>query len=247
MIMSTEQKRTDRVAIVTGASSGIGLGLVKRLVADGYRVVANARQISTAQALQPSARLRLVDGDVAAPATGPRLVAAALEFGAGLDLLVNNAGIFVPGAFEEYTPEQYQRVVDTNLAGFFYVTQPAVRRMKEQGSGHIVTLSTSLVDQPIKGINAALTSLTKGGLNAVTKQLSLELVEHGVRINAIAAGIIDTPMHKPESHAFLKGLHPMPRLGTVDDIVEAILYLDHAPFISGEILHVDGGANAGKW
>lgn len=241
------RKMSVKTAIVTGASSGIGLALVQRLHKDGWAVVANSRNITKAGVLREDARLRLIDGDIALPATGKALTEAAVKLGGRIDLLVNNAGIFVPSAFEDYTPEQFEQVVATNLAGFFYATQPAVKVMKAQKKGHIVNISTTLVVQPIAGINAALTSITKGGLNAVTQQLALELVSQGIRINGIAPGIIDTPMHKPETHDFLKGLHPMPRLGKIDEVIDAILYLQSAQFMTGEILHVDGGAHAGKW
>jgi NAD(P)-dependent dehydrogenase (short-subunit alcohol dehydrogenase family) len=236
-----------KTAIVTGASSGIGLAVAKRLHKDGWAVVANSRNITKAGVLSEDATLRLIDGDIALPETGKALAEAAVKLGGRIDLLVNNAGIFVPAAFEEYTSEQFNQVVATNLAGFFYATQPAVKIMKGQRAGHIVNISTTLVAQPVAGINAALTSITKGGLNAVTQQLALELVSHGIRINAIGAGIIDTPMHAPETHDFLKGLHPMPRLGKTEEIIDAILYLQAAQFVTGEILHVDGGAHAGKW
>jgi NAD(P)-dependent dehydrogenase (short-subunit alcohol dehydrogenase family) len=234
-------------AIVTGASSGIGLALVQRLHKDGWTVVANSRDIAKSPALREDSRLTLIDGDIALPETGKQLAEAAMRMTGRIDLLVNNAGIFVPCAFEDYQPEQFDRIVGTNLAGFFYASQPVVKIMKSQHQGHIVNISTTLANQPVAGVNAALTSLTKGGLNSVTRALAIELAPQGIRVNAIAAGIIDTPMHKPESHAFLKGLHPIQRLGTVDEIVDAVLYLQSATFITGELLNVDGGAHAGKW
>jgi NAD(P)-dependent dehydrogenase (short-subunit alcohol dehydrogenase family) len=236
-----------KTAIVTGASSGIGLGLVKRLHKDGWAVVANSRNITKAGVLKEDATLRLVDGDIALPATGKALTEAALKLGGRVDLLVNNAGIFVPAAIEDYTEEQFDQLVGTNLAGFFYATQPAVKVMKAQHDGHIVNMSTSFVVQPIKGVNAVLTSLTKGGMNAATQQLALELVSEGIRVNAIGLGVIDTPMHDPASHEFLKGFHPMARLGTIDEVIDAVLYLQSAKFVTGEVLHLDGGAHAGKW
>lgn len=236
-----------QTAIVTGSSTGIGLALTNRLLREGWNVVANSRNILQAGTLAESAQLKLIPGDVAEKSLGKRLVETAMEFGAGLDLLVNNAGIFVPSAFEDYSEEQYERVMGTNLRGLFFLTQEAVRVMKSQKRGHIVSISTTLVEQPVKGVNAALTSMSKGGMNALTRQLSLELVSEGIRVNTIASGIIDTPMHQPEAHEFLKTLHPMNRLGTVDDIVEAVMYLQGAQFVTGEILYVDGGANAGKW
>lgn len=238
---------TQRTAIVTGASSGIGLGLTTSLVERGYRVVANSRRITQASTLAASESLALVDGDIALPATAERLVDTALSRFGGLDLLVNNAGVFIPKPFTDYTTEDFERLVGTNLAGFLYITQQAVRHMRQRGSGHIVNITTTLADQPIAGVNAALPVLTKGGLNAVTAALAIELATEGIRVNAIGAGIIDTPMHRPETHEFLKSLHPIHRIGRVSEIVDAVLYLTEATFVTGEVLHVDGGAHAGKW
>lgn len=238
---------TQRTAIVTGASSGIGLGLTTSLVERGYRVVANSRRITQAGTLVASESLALVDGDIALPATAERLVDTALSRFGGLDLLVNNAGVFIPKPFTDYTTEDFDRLVGTNLAGFLYVTQHAVRHMRQHGAGHIVNITTTLADQPIAGVNAALPVLTKGGLNAVTAALAIELAAEGIRVNAIGAGIIDTPMHSPETHEFLKSLHPIHRIGRVSEIVDAVLYLTEATFVTGEVLHVDGGAHAGKW
>lgn len=233
--------------IITGASSGIGLKLAQRYLDAGYRVVAGSRNIAAANTLKAGPNVALVEGDVADPEVAARLVQTAIDRFGRLDVLINNAGIFVPKAFEDYTLADYQRVVATNLTGFFLATQNAVRAMKQQGSGHILNISTTLVDQPVVGVNAALTSITKGGLNAVTRGLAMELAASNIRVNAIAPGIIDTPMHTPESHGFLKGLHPIPRLGTVDEIADAALYLTQAGFVTGEVIHVDGGAHAGKW
>lgn len=238
---------TQRTAIVTGASSGIGLGLTTSLVERGYRVVANSRRITQAGTVVASESLALVDGDIALPATAERLVDTALSRFGGLDLLVNNAGVFIPKPFTDYTTEDFERLVGTNLAGFLYITQQAVRHMRRRGSGHIVNITTTLADQPIAGVNAALPVLTKGGLNAVTAALAIELATEGIRVNAIGAGIIDTPMHRPETHEFLKSLHPIHRIGRVSEIVDAVLYLTEATFVTGEVLHVDGGAHAGKW
>lgn len=238
---------SNKTAIVTGASRGIGLGIAKTLLAQGYSVIANARKLSTAKVLDRFERCFLVDGDVGIRATGESLTEIALEKTGRLDLVVNNAGIFVPGNFHDYTEEQYRSIMTTNADGFFYVTQPAVKHMKTQGRGHIVTISTTLVTQPVAGLNAFGTYFSKGALNAATKSLAIEYATTGVRFNVIGAGIIDTPMHNPESHEFLKSLHPIHRLGSIDEIVTALLYLDSAEFVTGEILHIDGGAHAGKW
>jgi NAD(P)-dependent dehydrogenase (short-subunit alcohol dehydrogenase family) len=238
---------TGKTAIITGASSGIGLGLTTALVEQGYRVVANSRRITAAGTLIPSEDLVLVDGDIARPDTAHNVVETAVRRFGGVDLLVNNAGIFVPKPFTDYTTEDFERLVSTNLTGFFYVTQQAVRQMKRQGAGHVVNITTTLADQPIAGVPASITVLTKGGLNAVTAALAIEFANEGIRFNAIGAGIIDTPMHSPETHGFLKTLHPIQRIGKVSEIVDAVLYLTEATFVTGEVLHVDGGAHAGKW
>jgi NAD(P)-dependent dehydrogenase (short-subunit alcohol dehydrogenase family) len=238
---------TTKTAIVTGASSGIGLGVTTALLEHGYRVVANSRQITTTRTLTASADLELVDGDIAQPDTARAVVETAMRRFGSVDLLVNNAGIFIPKPFIDYTTEDFDRLVSTNLAGFLYVTQQAVRQMRAQGAGHIVNITTSLADQPIAGVSAAIPVLTKGGLNAVTAALAIEFAGENIRFNAIGAGIIDTPMHKPETHEFLKSLHPIHRIGRVSEIVDAVLYLTDATFVTGEVLHVDGGAHAGKW
>ena len=239
----TEQK----TAIVTGASSGIGLGLTTALIEQGYRVVANSRRITAAGTLEPSEDLALIDGDIASPETARRIVETAVQRFGSVDLLVNNAGIFISKPFTDYTPDDFERLVSTNLSGFLYVTQAAMRQMIRQGAGHVVNITTTLADQPVAGVPASIPVLTKGGLNAVTAALAIEYANTGIRFNAIGAGIIDTPMHKPETHGFLKTLHPIQRIGQVSEIVEAVLYLTAATFVTGEVLHVDGGAHAGKW
>ena len=236
-----------RTAIVTGASSGIGLGITNGLLTSGYRVIANARHILSAGTLSASSSLVLVDGDVADPHLAASLTKTAVDRFGSVDLVVNNAGIFIAKPFTETTVDDYQRLVATNLTGFLHVTQPALRQMKTQGSGHIVTITTSLASQPIEGVSAALSILTKGGLNAVTRALAIEYAKAGVRVNAVAPGIVDTPMHQPDNHPFLETLHPIKRLASVSEVVDAVLYLVDAPFVTGEVLHVDGGAHAGRW
>jgi NAD(P)-dependent dehydrogenase (short-subunit alcohol dehydrogenase family) len=239
--------QTQQTVLITGASSGIGLALTQAFLREGYNVVANSRRVTTAGTLTPAEGLRLVDGDVADRAIAAKLVDTAISAFGTLDILVNNAGIFVPKAFDEYTVEDFRRVLDTNVSGFFHVTQAAIRQMRRQGGGQILTITTSLAEQPVAGVNAALTSLTKGGLNAVTKELAIEYAGNGIRVNAIAPGIVDTPMHKPEHHDALKALHPIRRIATVEEIADAALFLVRASFITGEVIHVDGGAHAGKW
>lgn len=239
--MSQNQK----VAVITGASQGIGAGLVEGYLQRGYRVVANSRGITAG--ISQSGNLLGVPGDISDPEVAKRVIQAAVEQFGRVDTLVNNAGVFVPQAFVDYTPEEYNKVLSVNLTGFFYVTQEAIRQMLKQGGGHVVQITTTLVEQPVKGVNAALTAITKGGLNAVTRALAIEYAESGIRVNAVAPGVIKTPMHSPDTYDFLAGLHPMKRMGEIQEIVDAVLYLESAQFTTGEILHVDGGAHAGKW
>ncbi len=231
------------VALITGASQGIGVGLVSGYLARGYRVVANSRAIKPNQ----SPDVLTVAGDVADPETSQRIVDGALERFGRIDTLVNNAGVFLAKAFVNYTRADFASFVALNLGGFFHLTQRAAAQMLKQGRGHIVSISTALVDQPLSAIPSALASLTKGGINAATRALAIEYAEKGIRVNAIAAGIIKTPMHPENTHDFLATLHPVRRMGTIEEIVEAVLYLETASFVTGEILHVDGGQHAGHW
>lgn len=237
--MNTERK----VAVITGASQGIGAGLVRGFLDRGFRVVANSRSIKP----DGSPDVLAVAGDIADPAVADRVIGGAVERFGRVDTLVNNAGAFLAKPFTEYTADDYARIVSINLAGFFYVSQRAVRQMLTQGGGHIVNLSTTLVNQPVKGVPSVLASLTKGGLDAATRSLAIEYADKGIRVNAVAPGVINTPMHAPETHATLARLHPLGRLGEVREVVDAVLYLDSAAFVTGETLHVDGGAHAGHW
>jgi NAD(P)-dependent dehydrogenase (short-subunit alcohol dehydrogenase family) len=237
--VSTERK----VAVITGASQGIGEGLVRGFLDRGYRVVANSRSIKP----EASADLLAVAGDIADPTVANRVIGEAVAKFGRVNTLVNNAGIFIAKPFTEYTEADFAGVLSVNLAGFFHVSQRAVRQMFAQGGGHIMNLTTTLVNQPVKGVPSALASLSKGGLDAVTRSLAIEYAGKGIRVNAVAPGIIKTPMHPPETHAFLAGLHPLGRMGEIREIVEAVLYLESAAFITGETLHVDGGAHAGHW
>jgi NAD(P)-dependent dehydrogenase (short-subunit alcohol dehydrogenase family) len=232
---------SQKVAVVTGASQGIGAALVQAYRKLGYAVVANSRTI------QPSddPLVLTVPGDVAEPGTGARIIEAGLQQFGRIDTLVNNAGVFVAKPFTEYTDSDYDVVTGINLRGFFELTQHAVEAMLEQGGGHIVNISTSLADHANSNVPSALASLTKGGLNSVTKSLATEYAARGIRVNAVAPGVIRTPMHAVETHEFLAGLHPVGRMGEIDEIVEAIIYLEGAGFVTGEILHVDGGQQAG--
>lgn len=242
--MTSTHKQT---VVITGASSGIGLGLTKGFLAAGFNVVANSRRLTAAGTLAATDSLLLVDGDIGEPSTASKLISAAGQRFGKIDILINNAGIFVPKPFVDYTVDDFQRVVSTNLAGFFYVSQEAIRHMEKNGGGQIINITTTLAQQPVAGVTAALTNLTKGGLNSVTRALAIEYATKGIRVNAIAPGIVDTPMHNPENHEALKQLHPIPRLATVQEIVDAALFLVRAEFITGEVVHVDGGAHAGKW
>jgi NAD(P)-dependent dehydrogenase (short-subunit alcohol dehydrogenase family) len=236
-ILSAEQK----VAIVTGASQGIGAGLVKAFRDRNYRVVANSRSI------QPSSdpEVLAVAGDISKPETARQIVEEGLRRFGRIDSLVNNAGIFVAKPFTDYTRADFINVLGINLAGFFHITQASIAEMARRGSGHVVNITTSLVDHANSKVPSALASLTKGGLNSVTKALAIEYATRGVRVNAVSPGVIKTPMHSPETHETLATLHPMGRMGEIRDIVDAVLYLESAGFVTGEILHVDGGQSAG--
>jgi NAD(P)-dependent dehydrogenase (short-subunit alcohol dehydrogenase family) len=235
--MGTGQK----VAIVTGASQGIGAALVKAFRDRNYRVAANSRSIKP----DSDPDILTVAGDIADPATADRLISEALARFGRIDTLVNNAGIFIARPFTKYTPEQFASVVATNLAGFFHVTQRAVEAMEKQGRGHIVNITTSLVNHANSNVPSVLASLTKGGLDSATKSLAIEYAKRGIRVNAVAPGIIKTPMHDPSTFEALGKMHPMGRMGEISDIVGAILYLETASFVTGEILHVDGGQSPG--
>ena len=233
---------SQRVAIITGASQGIGEGLVTAYRKLGYAVVANSRTI--AQSDDPM--VETVPGDIAQPGVGQRIVDAAMERFRRVDTVVNNAGIFIAKPFTDYTNEDYDAVTGVNLRGFFEVSRAAVAAMlSREGGGHIVNISTSLVDHANSQVPAALASLTKGGLDAVTKALAIEYAAQGIRSNAVALGVIQTPMHDPSTYEFLAKLHPVGRMGKIDDVVVAVVYLEAAPFVTGEILHVDGGQSAG--
>ena len=235
--MGAEQK----VAIITGASQGIGAALTRAYRDRNFRVVANARSIKPSS--DPD--ILAVAGDIADPKTAERVVSQALERFGRVDTLVNNAGIFVAKPFTDYTDEDFANVLAINISGFFHITRRAAKEMLKQGSGHIVQITTSLVDHANSSVPSVLASLTKGGLNAATKSLAIEYASKGVRVNAVAPGVIKTPMHSPETHEFLAKLHPVGRMGEVQDIVDAVLYLEGASFVTGEILHVDGGQSAG--
>ena len=230
-----------KVAVVTGASQGLGAGIAQGFRARDYRVVVNSRSIV------PSADpdLLAIAGDIGDPATGKRVVDAALATFGRIDTLVNNAGLFIGGAFTAATEAEYRAILSTNLDGFFNVTQPAVAAMERQGSGHVVQITTTLAERAMAAIPSVLASLTKGGLNAATRSLAIEYAGRGIRVNAVSPGVVKTPMHLPDTHGALAELHPLKRIGEIDDVVRAVLYLEDSPFVTGEILHVDGGWVAG--
>ncbi|MBB5503864.1 SDR family NAD(P)-dependent oxidoreductase [Paraburkholderia atlantica] len=233
---------TSKVIIVTGASQGIGAETVKAFRAQGHRVVATARSIAPAV----EADYVAVAGDLGDAATARRVVDAAIEHFGRVDTLVNNAGIFIAKPFTQYTAEDYAAILNVNLNGFFHITQYAIEAMQKHGSGHVVSVTTTLAEKANSKVPSVLASLTKGGLNAATRSLAIEYAHAGIRANAVSPGIIKSPMHPAESHATLAAMHPVGRMGDMSDIVNAILYLDSAPFVTGEILHVDGGQSAGQ-
>ena len=235
--MSTSQK----VVVVTGASQGIGAEVVKAFRKLDYRIVATARSIKPSD----DPNILTVAGDIGDPATAQRVISEGVARFGRVDTLVNNAGIYIGKPFTEHTAEDYAAVVNVNMAGFYYITQLAIAEMEKHSSGHVVSVTASVVDAAISGVYSVLAALTKGGLNAATKSLAIEYARKGIRVNAVAPGIIKTPMHAPETHDALGAFHPLGRMGEMSDIADAILFLDSAPFITGEILHVDGGQSAG--
>jgi NAD(P)-dependent dehydrogenase (short-subunit alcohol dehydrogenase family) len=235
--MSTSQK----VVVITGASQGMGAEMVKAFRERDYRVVATARSIKPSD----DANVLTVAGDIADTDTARRVISEGVARFGRIDTLVNNAGIFIAKPFTKYTTEDYAAITAVNLSGFFYITQLAIAEMEKNSSGHVVSITTSLTDHAINGVPSVLASLTKGGLNAATKSLAIEYAKSGIRANAVSPGIMKSPMHAPETHEALGALHPMGHMGEMSDIVNAVLYLDSAPFVTGEILHVDGGQSAG--
>ena len=241
--MSTNEKS---VAIVTGASSGIGLGIAQALLQHGYRVVGTSRTITKSKELKPSSDLVLIDGEASKKETAVKVAESALKHFGRIDLLVNNAGIFIPKAFTDYTEDDYNLVMNTNVASFFFMTQQVIPQMKKQKAGHVVSISAVLADQPSASVPALMAVLSKSPLPAASKALALEYAASNIRFNTVSPGIIDTPMHAEGNHEAMAKFHPLARLGEISDVVDAVLYLQKATFVTGENIRVDGGVHAGR-
>src|SRR5262245_236112 len=237
-----------KTAIVTGASRGIGAGVVKGFVDRGFNVIANSRKVTQSSEVAASDRVALVDGDIGEPATAARIVETALSRFKSIDALVNNAGIFVVKPFTDYTAEDFRALVSTNLEGFLYVTQLAIKQMLAQRTGgSIVTITAALARNPIRGFTAAVPMITKGGLETITQHLAMEYAKDGIRVNAVAPGAVYTPLHRNTPKDVMESLSPMGRPSTVQEIADAVLYLTDAATVTGHILYVDGGAHFGRW
>jgi NAD(P)-dependent dehydrogenase (short-subunit alcohol dehydrogenase family) len=239
--------KTQRTAIVTGASQGIGACLVKTLLERGYQVVATSRGMEKS-GFQASKQLALVDGDIGEASTAKRIAETTVERFGGVDTLVNNAGIFFTKAFTDYTPEDARKLYSTNLDGFVYLTQLVVAQMlKQKKGGSVVSITASLANHPIAGVTASVPMITKGGIESISKHLAMEYAKEGIRINTVAPGVVDTPLHKDNPRDFLRTLSPMGSISDAQEIVDAVVFLAEAPHITGEVLHVDGGSHLGKW
>src|SRR5438270_5807021 len=242
--MSSVQK----TAIVTGASPGIGAGIVKGFVERGFNVVANSRKVTQSTEIAATDHVALVDGHIGEPATAAKIVETALARFKSIDALVNNAGIFFTKPFTDYTAEDFKSLVSTNLEGFLYVTQLTIKQMLAQKTGgSIVTITAALARNPIRGVTAAVPMITKGGLETATRHLAMEYAQDGIRVNAVAPGVVETPMQRDTPRSVMEGLSPMGRPSTVQDICDAVLYLTDAATVTGQTLYVDGGAHCGRW
>jgi NAD(P)-dependent dehydrogenase (short-subunit alcohol dehydrogenase family) len=237
-----------KTVIVTGASQGIGAGIVQAFLARGYDVVGTARSATESKELSASEHLALIDGDIGQFETAQKVAELAIKKFGSIDAVVANAGIFLVKPFTDYTANDLRALVSTNLAGFIYITQLAVKQMQAQKTGgSIVSITAALVDNPIAGELASLSMITKGGLNAVTRSLAMEYAKEHIRFNAVAPGVVDSPLHAADSKDSLETLTPMGTISSVDDIASAVVFLTEARQITGEVLHVDGGAHVGKW
>jgi NAD(P)-dependent dehydrogenase (short-subunit alcohol dehydrogenase family) len=246
-VISTEMHAKSKTMIVTGAARGIGAGVTKAFLERGYNVVANSLTFTNSE-FAPGEKLALVDGNIREASTAARIASTAISSFGSIDGVVNNAGVFFTKPFTEYTAQDFELLSGTNLQGYIYMTQLAVKQMLVQKTGGSVTCITSaMVEHPIAGINASVPMITKGGLEAITRSLAMEYAKEGIRFNAVAPGEVDTPMHANDPRDFLKSLSPMGVISDINDIVEAIVYLTEARHVTGEILHVDAGAHNGKW
>ena len=246
-MLAKEMDVKRKTMIVTGASKGIGAGVAKAFIERGYNVVANSLHINES-AFEPTERLALVEGDVGKASTSAKIAARAMSNFGSIDGVVNNAGIFFTKPFTDYTAQDFELLSATNLQGYIYLTQVAVKQMLAQKTGGSVTCITSaMVEHPIAGVKASIPMITKGGLEAITRSLAMEYAKDGIRFNAVAPGVVNTPMHTNDSQEVLKSLSPMGGVSDVDDIVQAIVYLTEARHVTGEVLHVDAGAHNGKW
>ncbi len=241
----SEKRKT---AIVTGASQGIGAGLVRAFLEHGYNVVANSRQVSQSSEVAASNRVGLVDGDIGDPATAANIVEAALSRFGSIDALVNNAGIFIAKPFTDYTAEDIKALVSTNVEGFLYITQLSIKQMLAQKTGgSVVTITAALARNPVRGFTATVPMITKGGLETVTQHLAMEYAKDGIRVNAVAPGVVNTPLHKSTPREVMESLSPMGKPSSVKEIADAVMYLTEATTVTGDILYVDGGAHFGRW
>jgi NAD(P)-dependent dehydrogenase (short-subunit alcohol dehydrogenase family) len=237
-----------KTAIVTGASQGIGAGIAKGFVEQGFNVVANSQNITQSTEVAASNQVALVDGDIGKPETAARIVETALSRFNSIDVLVNNAGIFFTKPFTDYTAEDIRSLISTNVEGFLYLTQLCIKQMLAQKTGgSIVTITAALVSNPIRGVTAAVPMLTKGGLATITRHLAMEYAKDGIRVNAVAPGVVYTPLHRDTPKDVMESLSPMGRPSTVKDITDAVMYLSDAATVTGDILYVDGGAHLGRW
>jgi NAD(P)-dependent dehydrogenase (short-subunit alcohol dehydrogenase family) len=239
---------TSKTIVITGASQGIGAGLVNTFAERGYNVVATSRSVSRSSEIPASDKVVRVDGDIADPATARKVVETALSRFGRIDALVNNAGIFFAKPFVDYTLDDYRKLAATNVEGFLHLTQLVVRQMVEQkNGGSIVSITTPLISHPIAGMPVSVAMITKGGIEAASKNIAMEYARDGIRVNTVAPGVVDTPLHKDNPKDFLKTLSPMNSISSAQEIVDAVLFLTEAPHITGEVLHVDGGAHLGRW
>ncbi len=237
-----------RTVIITGASQGIGAGLVTAYLQKGWNVIGTSRRISETASFDRSDRLKLMDGDVADPDTAERVARTAIDRFGSIDALINNAGVFVTKPFLEYTIDDFRRISATNVEGFIHFTKHAIKQMlRQESGGSIVTITSSLTDHPIAGVTASVPMITKGGLNAITRSLALEFAGNNIRVNAVSPGVVDTPLHARNPKDFLKSLSPMGTITAIQEIVNGVIYLTESANITGEVLHVDNGAHLGKW